>query len=160
MKALLAMFLLAGAPQDAPTAARSVPASPLLGSWAVDVTRLPIPPEARPKRVTFTFRHAGGGKWRTNVDIIGNDGSESHASSTYTPDGTSVPVEGSPEADIAAVRLPAPDVMVLALGKGGIPASTRVYTVAADGRNMTETAVYFGEDGKPIMRTNYFTRVR
>jgi len=25
---------------------------------------------------------------------------------------------------------------------------------------MVETAVYFGKDGMPIMRTNYFARVR
>jgi hypothetical protein len=50
--------------------------------------------------------------------------------------------------------------MVLELGKNGMPASTRVYTVAPDGRTMMETAAYIGSDGKPVMRTNYFNRVR
>jgi hypothetical protein len=45
------------------------------------------------------------------------------------------------------------------LGKGGVPANTRVYAVAADGRTMVEAANYFGSDGKPVMRTNYFTRM-
>ena len=81
--------------------------------------------------------------------------------STYTPDGTPAPVEGDiAEADTGAVTMPALNVMVLALGKGGMPASTRVYTVAQNGQEMTETATYVGEDGKPIMRTNYFTRIR
>jgi hypothetical protein len=133
----------------------------LLGRWAVDVSRLPIPAEARPKSVTFTFRDAGASKWSTNVDIISGDGSERHMSATYVPDGTPSPIEGDKvEADTAAVKLPMPNVMVLALGKGGIPASTRVYTVAADGKTMIETAVYFSDDGKPVMRTNYFNRVR
>lgn len=162
MKAIWAALVLAGGLQAMPVLAQASPPSPspLLGSWAVDLARLPIPPEARPKSVTITYSDAGGGKWKTNVDILGNDGSASHAVSTYALDGTPTPVTGSPEADIAAVKTPAPNVLVLALGKGGIPASTRIYTVAPDGRTMIETAVYFGDDGKPVMRTNYFTRVR
>lgn len=162
MKAIWAALVLAGGLQAMPALAPASPPSPspLLGSWAVDLARLPIPPEARPKSVTITYSDAGGGKWKTNVDILGNDGSASHAVSTYALDGTPTPVTGSLEADIAAVKTPAPNVMVLALGKGGIPASTRIYTVAPDGRTMIETAVYFGDDGRPVMRTNYFTRVR
>ena len=136
-------------------------ASPLLGSWSVDVTKLPVPPEARPKSVTMTFSDAGAGKWRTNVDIRGGDGSVRQMTSTYALDGSAAPIEGDQmEADTSAVKLPAPNVMVLALGKGGIPASTRIYTVAPDGKTMTETAVYFGADGKPVMRTNSFNRLR
>lgn len=159
MKAFLATVLLAGSVHAAPALAQSAAPSPLLGSWAVDLERLPMPPEARPKSVTITYSDAGGGKWRTNVDIIGK-GYENHTAGTYTPDGTPYTVEGSPEADIAAVKLPAPNVMVMVLGKGGVPASTRIYTVAPDGKTMIETAGYIGGDGKPVMRTNYFTRIR
>jgi hypothetical protein len=160
MRSLFAILLFAAAIQTAPATAQTSD-SPLLGRWTVDVSRLPMPPEARPKSVTFTFRDAGAGKWSTNVDIISGDGSERHMSSTYGLDGTPSPIEGDKvEADTGAVKLPTPNVMVLALGKGGIPASTRVYTVAPDGKTMIETAVYFGDDGKPVMRTNYFTRVR
>lgn len=159
MRVLFAILLVAGLGGAMPALAQTGAPSPLLGSWAVDVSKLPIPPEARPKSVTISYTDVGGGKWRTNVDIIGND-YENHTAGTYTPDGTPYAVEGSPEADIAAVKLPAPNVMVLALGKGGAPASTRVYTVAPDGKTMIETAAYIGDDGKPVMRTNYFTRVR
>src|SRR5256885_11244196 len=58
MRSLLAILLFAAAIQGAPAAAQSS-ASPLLGSWAVDVSRLPLPPEARPKSVTFRFSEAG-----------------------------------------------------------------------------------------------------
>lgn len=120
-----------------------------------------MPPEARPKSVTITYSDAGAGKWRTDIDILGGDGSDRRMSSTYAIDGSASPIEGDTgEADVAAVKLPAPNVMVLALGKGGIPASTRIYNVSADGKSMIETAVYFGQDGKPIMRTNCFNRVR
>jgi hypothetical protein len=160
MRSFFAILLFAAAIQTAPATAQTS-ASPLFGTWAVDVSRLPMPPEARPKSVTFTFRDAGAGKWTTNVDIVGGDGSERHMATTYAPDGTPSPIEGDKaEADTGAVKLPTPSVMVLALGKRGIPASTRVYTVAPDGKTMLETAVYFGNDGKPVMRTNYFSRVR
>jgi hypothetical protein len=160
MRSFFAILLFAAMIQTAPATAQTS-ASPLLGTWAVDVSRLPMPPEARPKSVTFTFREVGAGKWTTNVDILGGDGSERHMATTYVPDGTPSPIEGDEaEADTSAVKLPTPNVMVLALGKGGVPASTRVYTVAADGKTMIETAVYFSDDGKPVMRTNYFSRVR
>ena len=160
MKAIVSMLLAAVLIHDAPAFARSPSASPLIGSWTVDVSRLPIPPAARPKRVTITFGDAGGGKWTTQVDIVDGGGAKSHAVGIAPLDGTPVSVTGSSEADISAVRMPAPNVLVMQLGKGGIPGSTRIYTVAADGKTMIETAAYFGRDGKPIFRTNYFTRVR
>lgn len=160
MKALVATVLIAGVIQVAPVLARSSIASPLLGSWAVDVSRLPIPPAARPKRVTFTFSDAGGGKWTTQVDIVDASGAASHATSTADLDGTPAPITNSTEADTVALKLPAPNVLVMDLVKGGIPASTRVYTAAADSKTLIETASYAGGNGQPMMRTNYFTRIR
>lgn len=160
MRALFVFLLIAGTALGAPAHARSSTASPLLGSWTVDVSRLPIPPAARPKGVTITFTDAGEGKLAMDVDITDAGGAEIHSTGTAALDGSSVSVTGSPEADIAAMKRPQPGVLVVALGKGGSPASTRIYAAAADGRTMVETAVYFGSDGLPIMRTNYFTRVR
>ena len=160
MRALLVFLLLAGAVLGAPAHARSSTDSPLFGRWAVDVSRLPIPPAARPKGVTIDFSDAGQGKLTMEVDIIDASGAEIRSTGTAALDGSAVPVKGSPEADTAAMKRPQPGVLVVALGKGGIPASTRIYAAAADGRTMVETAVYFGSDGLPIMRTNYFTRVR
>ena len=161
MKSLLAILLFAGLVQHGPAVAQTAPTSPLLGSWAVDVSRLAMPPQARPKSVTITFGDAGGGKWTTTVDILGADGSERHMTSTYALDGTPSAVQGdTAEADVGAVKIPAPNVMVLELARGGVPASTRVYTVAPDGKTMVETAAHLGDDGKPMLRTNYFMRLR
>lgn len=159
MKALFAtILLLAGVTHFAPAAAQSAAASPLLGSWSVDVSRLPVPPEARPKSVVITFRDVGGGKWEAQIDIAGNDGTKRHSEGTAALDGTPTPVKESDEADIFALQLPAPDVLVMQLGKDGIPASTRIYTIAADGKTMIETIAYFDRGGKPVLRTNHFTR--
>lgn len=160
MKALVATLLIAGVIQGAPVLARSSTSSPLLGSWAVDVSRLPISPVARPQSVTFTFSVAGDGKWTTHVDIVDASGMASHAVSTADLDGTPAPVKNSIEADTVALKLPAPNVLVMDLVKGGTPASTRVYTVAADGKTPIETAAYAGGNGLPMMRTHYFTRIR
>ncbi|SFR95080.1 hypothetical protein SAMN05216570_1119 [Dyella sp. OK004] len=160
MKALFAALLIAGVMHNAPALARTSSASPLIGRWTVDVSRLPMPPEARPKSATIAFADAGEGKWTTHVDIVDAGGGESHAVGTTALDGTAAPVQGSPEADTVALKSPAPNVLVMALAREGVPASTRVYAVAADGKSLVETAVYFGDNGLPIMRTHYFTRVR
>lgn len=160
MKALVAILLIAAVLRGTPALARLSAASPLLGSWAVDVSRLPIPPAARPKSVTITFSDASGGKWTTRVDIVDASGVASHAVSNAALDGTAAPVKDSIEADTVALKLPAPNVLVMDLVKKGVPASTRVYTVAPDGKTLTETAAYAGGNGLPMMRTNYFTRVR
>jgi hypothetical protein len=163
MKNLVAILLAAFLMPCASVLASPPSASPLIGSWAVDVSRLPIPPQARPKSVTITFAATGGGgAWITHVDIVDAGGVESHAVGTSTLDGKPATVTGSNEADIGSAEMPVPNVLVLSLGKGGIPASTRIYAVAADGKTMIETVVYFWDRGQPIpqMRTNYFRRVR
>lgn len=156
MKALFPILLLL----SAPAAALAEPVSPLLGTWAADIDSLPIPPERRPKSVTMTYSDAGGGKWRTHVEVVLPDGKTVQATSTYVPNGTPVAVEGNLEADVAATRLPEPGVMVTALALGGVPGSMRTYTVSPDGLQMTETVVFFAKDGTPGMRTNRFSRVR
>ncbi|WP_109125467.1 hypothetical protein [Dyella sp. C11] len=158
MKVFLAVVLLLG--WIHPALAESPMPSPLTGRWAVDVSRLPMAPEARPKSVTITFGSAGEGKWSTEVDIVDAAGSENHSKGTATLDGTPASVTGNNEADTAAFRMPAPNVLIMALSKGGIPGSTRIYSVTGDGNSLIETAVYFGDHGVPIMRTHYFTPVR
>ncbi|MEQ1541086.1 MAG: hypothetical protein HOO94_01765 [Novosphingobium sp.] len=136
--------------------------SPLLGTWALEVARMPVPAEARPKSVTITFAEADQGKWSTKVDIIDNDGSERHMGSAYTVNGAAVTIEGDQlEADTASVAIPAPRTMIMALAKAAErrPGSTRVYSVSEDRRRMTETAVSWDDNGIPMMRTSYFVRV-
>lgn len=135
--------------------------SPLLGRWAVEVARLPMPPEARPKSVTITFSQSATDKWRTVVDIVAPDGTVRHMAGVYQLGGAAAKIEGDQlEADTATIATPAPNVMVLAMAKDGRPASTRVYTVTPNGQRMTESAVSYDDTGTPIIRTFYFTRIR
>lgn len=160
MKYLAAIAIAASVAATAPAFAQQSVPSPLLGSWAVEIERLPMPPEARPKSVTFTFAEASDGRWSGEVEIVDGNGASTKGTTTYALNGVPAEVQGSPEADTVAVRLPMPDVLVMALAKGGVPGSTRVFAAAPDGKSMVETAVYFTNEGTPVMRTNYFTRVR
>ena len=162
MKTLLGTLLIAGmaltsASAQAPQAA---PASPLLGSWALDIEGSEIPVAARPKGVTITYSDAGEGKWRSNVEIVGGDGRKISAAGTYPLDGTAAPSQGYANVDTVAASVPAPSVMVMAFYKEGMPRNTRTYTVAADGRTMNETIVWLNLNGKPEITTNRFNRVR
>ena len=160
MKALLAILLAAGTISGAAALGQETSApSPLLGKWALDVSSMPFPPEARPKSVTITYSDVGGGKWQTNVDVVGREGNQMRASGTYPLDGTAAPSTGYPTIDTAATALPAPNVMVTALYKDGMPRTTRTYTVAPDGKSMTETVVWLNLNGKPEITTSRFDRV-
>ncbi|OSZ70623.1 helix-turn-helix transcriptional regulator [Sphingomonas sp. IBVSS1] len=155
------LFLAAAAttPPAAPPAATITPArhSPLAGNWALDVAR--IPAEERPARVGIRFHHQPDGRWTTLVEIVTPDGASVHAESTAATDGVPVPVTGTmANIDTVALRQPAANTLVMTLGKNGAPVSTRVYTVAKDGRSMTETIVWAGGT-LPKLETTHFTRV-
>lgn len=147
---------------DQGTAAHRVKAAasttpPLVGNWSLDVARMPQ--EERPRAVTMTFRVSKDRKWTTHVEIVGPDGSSQRAESTAALDGAPVPITGTMGfVDTVALRQPAPNTLVMTLGKSGTPLSTRVYTVSKDRKSMTETIVWAGKD-LPKLETTYFKRV-
>ncbi|HCF24598.1 MAG TPA: helix-turn-helix transcriptional regulator [Novosphingobium sp.] len=159
-----ALGLLMAGPVTAPQAASPEASqvsisqqSPLAGRWSLDVMR--IPEDERPQRVTIDFRVSPDRKWTTHVEIVGKDGTTMHADSTAAPDG--VPVAGTgnmPFLDTVSLRHPAPDTLVMTLGKSGAPVSTRVYTVGKDGKTMTETIIW-ASTGIPKLETTYFNRI-
>lgn len=135
--------------------------SPILGEWELDLTRMPDSYGPPPKRVTFIFKDVGAGQWRTEVDITAPDDSVRHMGVQYRRDGKMVYSEGDlSEADSAAVNSPAPNVLVLNLAKNKRLGSVRVYTVSADGKEMTESAASISDAGAPFVRTFHFRRIR
>lgn len=155
-----AAWLLAANTADRPARlaapSEAIAPSPLAGRWALDVAR--IPAEERPKSVTITFAQDGA-KWTTDVQIVAPNGTVLQARSTAAPDGTAVPIFGTmPFIDTASLRQPAPGTLVMTLGKGGVPVSTRVYTVATNGRTMTETIIW-SSSSLPALETTTFNRV-
>ena len=131
--------------------------SPLVGTWSLDVSR--IPEDERPQRVTIRFGISPDQKWTTHVEIIAPDGSVMQADSTAAPDGVAVPGTGNmPNIDSVSLRQPAPNTLVMTLGKNGAPVSTRVYTVAKDRKSMTETIIWAG-GGIPKLETTTFNRI-
>ncbi|ALH80683.1 helix-turn-helix domain-containing protein [Sphingopyxis macrogoltabida] len=130
---------------------------PLVGSWSLDASLMPE--KERPQRVTMTFRASQDGKWTTRVEIVAPDGSIRHSESTAALDGVPVPITGNMDfIDSVALRQPAPDTLVMTLGKGGARVSTRVYTVAKDLKSMTETIVW-SSDNRQKLETTHFNRI-
>lgn len=153
MNTPLTMIALAlGAAPLAPAAAQPA-SSPLLGQWKLDTGSMAIPADARPASVTAEFADAGTGEWNTTYVITARDGSARRMTSRERLDGTAVPISGDQaDADSVALFSPAPNVLVMGLTKNGSFGSVRVYTVSADGREMTESATVVGPDGKPVVR--------
>ncbi|WP_368566103.1 LuxR family transcriptional regulator [Pseudoxanthomonas sp. UTMC 1351] len=145
--------------QVTPVVAGPPAISPLTGQWTLDVSTLPMPPEARPKSVDLDFRYAPDGKWITHTEIIDQNNSKMFTQSTLSLDGTPGRASGTYWADVVAAKMPAPNVLVMQIVYQGIPRSTRVFSVSADGKVLTETEAYFNEDGTPMMRTAFFSRV-
>lgn len=132
-------------------------ASPLVGRWALDTAR--IPAAERPRQVVIAFRLTEDGKWNTVVEMVAANGASSRAESTASTDGVPVPVSGNMSfIDTVALRQPAPNSLVMTLGKNGAPVSTRVYTSAKDRRTMTETIVWAGS-AMPQLETTWFNRI-
>ena len=153
------MFTAADSTQQAtsPQVQTAVAPSPLAGTWSLDVMR--IPAEERPRRVTITFRVSQDRKWTSVVEIVAPDGSVRRAESTAAADGVPVAITGNMDfIDTVSLRQPAPNTLVMTLGKGGAPVSTRVYAVAKDQKTMTETIVWAGKD-MPKLETTYFNRI-
>jgi hypothetical protein len=160
MKLVAVALLAAAALAQASMAAEQKGNTALVGTWAVDTSRLPIPPEARPKSVTISFSHDATDRVRTKVEVIGPTGARLEAEGVTPLDGSPTPVPSNFEADTSATTMPRPEVLIMQLAKNGNPASTRIYTVSADGKTMIETVAYFRPDGQPVLRRNYFARVR
>jgi len=158
MKGMMLLGLMVSLVQGTVSVAAE-PAAPLLGTWSLDLEHSQIPPDQRPKSVNITYSDVGGGKWNSKVDVIGSGGGEIHATGTYPLDGSPAPSTGYNNVDTVAAKVPAPNVLVMAFYKEGMPRTTRTYTVSADGKTMSETIVWLNINGKPEITTNEFNRV-
>lgn len=132
-----------------------------LGTWELDLARMPDNYGPSPKRVTYSFEDVGSGQWLTKIDIVDRDGGIRHMAVRYRRDGAMAAGEGdTAEADSAAVNSPAPDVLVMSLSKNRHLGSVRVYVISADGKEMTESAANVNDAGAPFVRNFHFTRIR
>lgn len=154
-------LLLATATLAAAAPAQPAPApSPFLGTWELDLTRMPDTYGPPPKRVVYAFKDVGAGQWTTTIDITGRDDKVRHIAIRYRRDGKAVTGEGdTADGDTAAVGTPQPDVLVMSLATGGKLGSVRTYTVSADGKEMTESAANVTNGGEPFVRFFHFKRI-
>jgi hypothetical protein len=128
----------------------------LAGTWMVDVSRLDQPNP--PKSVTLVLAEADAGAFKMSIDIETPDGKVMHAGGTFKPDGTAVRVQGSMDVDVVSMAMPNSRTLVMGGGFGGHPASSRVWTLSDDGKEMIEIAIRHLPDGTPYVRRFYWTR--
>jgi hypothetical protein len=147
--AVFAMFALAAPLQAAEK-------HQLLGTWSVDVSLIQQPDP--PKSVTITFADAGAGAIRTTVVIEAPDGTKVTAEGAGKPDGTAARAVGSQDVDVVALSAPSSRILVMGAGFQGHPASSRVFSLSDDGKQMIETIIRHLPDGTPYLRVNYWTR--
>ena len=134
--------------------------SPFLGKWELDLTRMPDTYGPPPKRVTYAFEDVGSDQWRTTVEITGGDDSVRHVAVQYRRDGKAVRGEGdNVDADSAAFKSPAPNILVMSMGKEKVLSGVRVYSISADGREMTESAASVDSAGAPFVRNFFFKKI-
>lgn len=147
-------------PPEGIAPARAEP-SPFLGEWELDLTRMPDDYGPPPKRVTFGFDDVGSGQWRTRIEITAPDDSVRRVAIEYRRDGRAVRNEGDrADGDSAAFSSPAPNVLVMSTARNRELVAVRVYTISADGQDMTESAAGVRNGGVPFVRNFHFRRVR
>ncbi|MFT3754891.1 MAG: LuxR family transcriptional regulator [Pseudoxanthomonas sp.] len=159
MKKSLAMAFFALLSVVPPAFAAPATPSPLSGRWVLDVDSLAMPAEMRPKSVSLQFGEMPDGKWNTQVEIIDQGGKRMDAQSTLALDGMPAKASGTYWVDVVAATMPAPSVLVMQFVYEKVPRSTRIYTVSADGKVLTETETYFKDDATPMTRVARFDRI-
>jgi hypothetical protein len=128
----------------------------LVGTWAVDVSRIDQP--NKPKSVTLTLTPADGDNYKISVDIEAPDGQVMHSDGEFKPDGTAVRVQGSQDVDVVSMSMPSLRTLVMGGGFQGHPSSSRMWTLSDDGKEMIEIAIRHLPDGTPYQRKFYWKR--
>jgi len=141
--------------------ANAAPNPKFLGTWVLDMSKAPAPAAgapAGPKSLTLVTSDAGGGKWKSTVDLVAADGKTTHQESTYTIDGKPSPISGDPNVDTIVVTSPDANTLVLAESKAGKAVGKTTVKLAASGNQQIITNEGTGPDGKPMSRTQTWNR--
>jgi hypothetical protein len=164
LAAIAAVPLIGGqaAVQPPETAAPAgITASPFIGAWELDVTRMPDTYGPPPKKVIYTFSGADAGQWQATIDITAPDGGVRHVALRYRLDGRAAESSGDTyEGHQAALHAPAPNVLVMGIARDKRPASVRTYVVSPNGQDMTEAAADVDPSGTPFVRLFHYKRAR
>lgn len=143
MKALLQTFGLAAMLAFTTVATA---ASPVVGTWQLNVAKSKFSPGPAPKADTRTYTESADGITMTWKSVAA-DGKEINVKSTFKTDGKDYPVTGSPNFDTLAVKQVDSHTVRSTQKKGGKVIGETTRTVAKDGKELTLASKGTGADG-------------
>ena len=109
---------------------------PLVGTWALDVTKSTCDPPPAPKSHTFRIAKVKGGAFHETIDLVEADGTKTHIEYIAALNGKFVPVTGSGYADSVSIKQVSPLSFNYVLKKKGKPIDSGTFTVSDDGKTM------------------------
>jgi hypothetical protein len=114
-------------------------ASPLTGTWALNLAKSKYSPGPAPKSDTRTYVDGVEGVTVT-VNVVSATGSVMSETSTYKYDGKDYPVEGNPNVEALSLKRVDPNTTEITQKRSGKAVGLEVRVISADGRVMTISA--------------------
>ncbi len=126
-----------------------------LGTWKLDVAKSKFVPAPGPKSLTLKFETTKDGIKLTS-DGVNAEGKATHGEYVSKFDGTDVPWEGNPDADMASPRRIDDNSYENTWKKGGKATITAKVVVSKDGKTLTSTLTGTDSQGRTVNSTNIY----
>ena len=139
--------------------ATAADSSPWVGTWTLDVAKSTFSPGPAPKSDVIVTTGAGGGKFHSDVTVVGADGKTLHTEATYAYDGKDYPVTGGPEGETVALQEDSKThTLTLTIKVKGKVTTTATSVMGSDGKSFTSTGTGTTPDGKPVKNVSVFNK--
>ena len=111
-------------------------ASPIVGSWVLNIAKSTFDPPPPLKSQTLTISAARGGGVHQVIEYQEADGPPIHMEFTSKFDGKEVAVTGNGEADAVVATLPQPDTFKFVFKKSGKRVAVAQFKISWNGKNL------------------------
>lgn len=138
MALALSLALFAAGCGGARASTAEAPASPLTGTWKIDLSKSTIPPAMKPKEMTITLT-VEGNSVRVREESVEANGRPLTVTAEGYFDGKDYPVSGHPTVDSASFTLLDSRSMETLAKKAGRLIFKETIIVAEDGKSLTDT---------------------
>jgi len=141
---------------SSPLAAQT--ADNFIGTWKLNTAQSKYTPGPGPKELTVTFEKVGTTGVKVTAKGTNGDGTPINNVYTATYDGKEVPVTGSPDYDMASLKMLDANTRHTVRKKGGKEVQTLHSVVSKDGKHYTTTTTGVNAKGEKISSTSVFDK--